>query len=246
MGYFLKLLLTNLIDEDDDLGGILIFCIGALSSVIGGLFSFVLSLVPIILVVLLPIILFAAIFGVVPSYTTTPNTPKYNQEVVKAYYDNAPLKARNEIDSWIQSIINQNPADDYVINDNFSVDANLLMSIDAVRYNQDFSKSSESKVNDLCSKLYTKSYYTETYQVTETYTELKYNEDGTTELDENGNQKTEVITKTVDKKRLVINISMNDIASVCKSIGLNDEQINHVYFMLENANTMLIEAEKNN
>ena len=219
-----KLLRAALLSDDDD-STIIYLAIKVIVFLIDGLGGLLLFFFPILLLICLPIILFG---GVKPADTAK------NIDLV-AIYKTVPNDVRNELDSWINNAKSNNSSSDVIeVNDAYSVDFNLLMCIDAVRYSQDFKKVNRQSIYNLCTSLFDKNISQTSITVKESYRDYKLDVNGNKIKDAAGNYIMDTFYRDVTKTKTIISITMKNMDQILSLYSLDAEQ---VLFMYNNSAT---------
>jgi len=202
-----KKILLDIVSEPEKLFKYILYIIIAFF-VIAGIFIF-----PIILLFNVPsILLFSS------------DSPDIQMQIVEMY-KNAPNIVNNDNISWIEETKNRYSYCDYFdINYDFNLDWYILMAIDAVRNNQDFTDVSSQSIQNLADLFFYKDSYTTTHTEKVLDYKEKTDENGNTIYDENGNPVFEPYWDDVTKVTAHIHVYTYDYEYVLEDLGFDEQQ----------------------
>lgn len=151
--------------------------------------------------------------------------------------------ADEKISVWINDVKESNTYDDCTVSNDFSLDWRLLMIIDAVRFEQDYSNVSAAGTNNLAYLFADRDYYDTTYNETVTLYRPKLDSIGKTIFRENGMPLLEPYEDVVEKKRLVINISEKSFETVLDELNFSKKDLDMALLMYNNLEYLNADGE---
>lgn len=218
LGKLLQRLLTN-DNEDSASGNIIAMLIPVFVFIGDGLGFLLLIFIPLFVLISLPLILFGLLGG---GSTQT-------KADLLGTYQNMPTVVRHEIDNWIDYTKQNVYFDEIIINDDYNVDPNMLMCIDAVRYKQDFRFITYDGIYNTCCAFFTKDYSVVTHTVSVDYYDPVLDDEGIPVVDEKGVPKYTKTTVDEERYQLTINVKMRSLEFVFQDLGVDPQAVYYMY-----------------
>lgn len=152
-------------------------------------------------------------------------------------YQNVVIEKNNELQEWISDKKSSLNCDSYRVNFDFDLSYSQLIAIDTVRYDQDFSRIDNKKINKLADLFIEKKARTETYTENVTYTETVKGADG----------KPVVIKKTkkVTRTRGIITVFTQSFDDILNDLNFDDTQKQLAYNYLKTMESVDVEGNFN-
>lgn len=201
-------------------------------NIIKYIFAIIGIILGLLLFIVLPVIIIVSIPIILIGNANLPSDMTEKQLDTIAMYQAAPIQINKQAMDWVEG--QKTNADKYVTDINFDLTWQMIIAVDAVQLNQDFSKANKTDILNLGNKFISKNVNTSTYKVNETYTEII--------LDEYGVPRSVAKTRTVTKKKKTITIKTKTMEEVLNELRFSAEQKSVVENMYK---TLIVDVEGN-
>jgi hypothetical protein len=146
-----------------------------------------------------------------------PNIDLQKQLDTIAIYQTVPININEDTQLWLSDMKKKySDYDDIKVEFQFDLNWQMLMAIDAVRYNQDFNNINSRDVIKLGNQFIIRTTKTETYKGKEKYYETEY--------DEQGNPTLVQKERTVNKKRAILTVKTKSFEDVLIALDFDETQ----------------------